>query len=252
MAGQRRDGRRPGGKSDHTGTETQRKSVIPAYAGPHHCHNAHQSGAGSPHPNLCVSAPLWFTPTQERKGRAIARAPSRSSCYWRRSALEAGRHELLALVAFQILRARFLVAVAHALLLGHDLLALQTRAHERLALVVVRELLALRLRVALAHALLLLRHLFFLGGHLALQAGAHEAVAVGLLLEGAVLRLGVAVGHALLLPAHLLFLVGGLSERDGQQRVEDHWGELVHRTLLWVVNGRAYCQPARTSKRAGS
>src|SRR5262245_55715763 len=72
-------------------------------------------------------------------------------------ALQALAHEFLALVAFQALRTRLLVARRHLLLLriGLRAAALETGAHECLSLIVIVELLLLRIGVALLHALLL-------------------------------------------------------------------------------------------------
>src|SRR5262247_558551 len=81
-----------------------------------------------------------------------------------RSPAEAFAHERLAVVALHRLGARLLVTRGHLLLLRHVLLALEARAHERLALVRVLELLPFGVGVALLHLLLLLGEFFLVLG----------------------------------------------------------------------------------------
>src|SRR5262245_31620315 len=87
---------------------------------------------------------------------------TRARNFSRRSTFQAVAHELLALVAFELLVAGFLVARFHFFLLRRLLarvLAFQARAHELLARVAL-ELLVAGFRVAILHSLLLLLLLF--------------------------------------------------------------------------------------------
>src|SRR5262249_396302 len=122
--------------------------------------------------------------------------------------LEAVAHELLAIVALQVLAGRLLVAGLHLLRLAMAMTA-----------------------ASLIRRLLRLRSILAVAAGVALQAMAHEVAArlAGQLLLGGVVA---ALGHALCLRRVELLLVGGRGDPGGQENGHERSQKCVHGALL--------------------